>query len=238
MLSSARVTALAALVTCVASMLQLAPLPFAYDALEPYIDAATMALHHTRHLQTYLDRKNAVMMAMRASGDAKAHDLVKRGLDHVLLHLDEVADPEQRQALRNSGGGVVNHEAYFSTLSPPAPAGQGGVANPSLEVIAALQRSFGSFDLFKERMRGAALAVFGSGWAWLELDTRQSPPGLNVTTTSNQDSPAMVAGRAILLPLDVWEHAYCEADDTRPRVMRAARWRTPIVVVPLRAAAD
>ena len=193
------------------ALLQLAPLPYAYNALEPHLDEATMQLHHLRHLQGYVDRTNAILQSMRESGIASAHRIAKLGLDYALLHLDEVQDEGQRRALRNVGGGVINHELFFSSLSPPPPVGHGGVILQDLEVVTAIEAAFGSMESFKERMRSAALAVFGSGWAFLEVDGRGSgAPTLNITMAANQDSPAMEAGRHPLLGLDVWEHAYCE----------------------------
>jgi Fe-Mn family superoxide dismutase len=161
-------------------------LPYAYDALEPYIDARTMEIHHTKHHQTYIDKLNAAV---------KGHqELETLSAEQLIRNLSET--PETiRTAVRNHGGGHVNHSFFWPLLKKDiAPAGP---------VIDAIKRKFGSFDEFKESFSNAAGLLFGSGWAWLTIDRGE----LTIVTTSNQDNP-MSQGQKPVLGLDVWEHAY------------------------------
>ena len=208
MLSFGTVAAL--LVGAVAGQhLQLPGLTYGYGDLEPYFDETTMTVHHLGHHQAYTDKTNQALAKLRAN--MTTHDLAKMGLDSILKHLADVPDPE-RTILRNQGGGYVNHELWFSQLAPPIEkGGSGGIFDHNTELGKALVKQFINFDIFKELFKNAALKVFGSGWAWLELDMRGGVPVLAITTTTNQDSPAMEQGRVPLLGLDVWEHAYCES---------------------------
>jgi Fe-Mn family superoxide dismutase len=161
-------------------------LPYAYDALEPYIDARTMEIHHTKHHQTYIDKLNAAV---------KGHqELETLSAEQLIRNLSET--PETiRTAVRNHGGGHVNHSFFWPLLKKDiAPAGP---------VIDAIKRKFGSFDEFKESFSNAAGLLFGSGWAWLAIDRGE----LTIVTTANQDNP-MSQGHKPVLGLDVWEHAY------------------------------
>jgi len=161
-------------------------LPYAYDALEPYIDARTMEIHHTKHHQTYIDKLNAAV---------KGHqELETLSAEQLIRNLSET--PETiRTAVRNHGGGHVNHSFFWPLLKKEiAPAGP---------VIDAIKRKFGSFDEFKESFSNAAGLLFGSGWAWLAIDRGE----LTIVTTANQDNP-MSQGQKPVLGLDVWEHAY------------------------------
>lgn len=161
-------------------------LPYAYDALEPYIDARTMEIHHTKHHQTYIDKLNAAV---------KGHqELEMLSAEQLIRNLSET--PETiRTAVRNHGGGHVNHSFFWPLLKKDiAPAGP---------VIDAIKRKFGSFDEFKESFSNAAGLLFGSGWAWLAIDRGE----LTIVTTANQDNP-MSQGQKPVLGLDVWEHAY------------------------------
>ncbi|HSQ34585.1 MAG TPA: superoxide dismutase [Candidatus Binatia bacterium] len=161
-------------------------LPYAYDALEPYIDARTMEIHHTKHHQTYIDKLNAAV---------KGHqELETLSAEQLIRNLSET--PETiRTAVRNHGGGHVNHSFFWPLLKKDiAPAGP---------VIDAIKRKFGSFDEFKESFSNAAGLLFGSGWAWLAIDRGE----LTIVTTANQDNP-MSQGQKPVLGLDVWEHAY------------------------------
>src|SRR5919199_2273394 len=163
-------------------------LPYAYDALEPHIDARTMEIHHTKHHQTYVNNLNAAL--------EKAPDLQNRSLDDLLADLNAV--PESvRTAVRNNGGGHWNHTMFWQIMAPRA----GG--EPSGALADAIGESFGGFDKFKEQWATAAAGRFGSGWVWLLSDGGK----LSIPSTPNQDTPIM-EGRRPILGLDVWEHAY------------------------------
>jgi Fe-Mn family superoxide dismutase len=166
----------------------LPPLPYAYDALEPSIDAETMHLHHDKHHQTYVNNLNIAVAAHPELAGKTVWELVAN-----LNSLPESA----RTAIRNQGGGHANHSFFWPTL------GKGGSA-PKGELAKAIDTSFGSLTTFQGRLTVAALSVFGSGWAWLV----KLPDGtLAVETTPNQDSPLTV-GHQPVLTIDVWEHAY------------------------------
>jgi Fe-Mn family superoxide dismutase len=171
-----------------ASPFTLAPLPYAYDALEPYIDAETMHLHHDKHHQAYVNNLNAVVTAHP--------ELTGRSLDSLLAHLDTVPEAA-RAAVRNNGGGHANHSFFWTVLGK-------GSSQPRGELAKAIDARFGSLGSFQEKLTTAALSVFGSGWAWL----LQLPDGsLTLETTANQDAP-ISQGKRPVLALDVWEHAY------------------------------
>lgn len=165
-------------------------LPYAYNALEPHIDARTMEIHHTKHHQGYVDKLNA---ALAGTG------LEDKPLEELLTNLSMVPE-NSRTAVRNNGGGHINHSLFWTIM---APSGQGS-GEPSGALTDALHDVFGSFDNFKKRLSDAAMGRFGSGWAWLVVDDRGS---LEVISTANQDSPLM-DGLKPILGLDVWEHAY------------------------------
>jgi Fe-Mn family superoxide dismutase len=166
----------------------LAPLPYAFDALEPHIDALTMQIHHGKHHQAYVNNLNA---ALAAAGDAG-----KAPLDDLLKNL--AALPESvRTAVRNNGGGHVNHLQFWTVMAPAA----GGV--PTGAIADAITGAFGSFDAFKDQFSKAAMGRFGSGWAWLSDEKGK----LVIHSTANQDTPSMEGKRAVF-GLDVWEHAY------------------------------
>lgn len=162
-------------------------LPFAYNALEPYIDAETMQIHHTKHHQTYVDKLNEAL--------AKHPDLQNTSLDDLLKTLDSLPE-DIRSAVRNHGGGHHNHSLFWTSLTSDN-------LDPSQEIVSALSEDFGSFDTFKQKFEEVAKARFGSGWAWLV----KNGSSLEVYSTANQDSPLM-EGKVPLLGLDVWEHAY------------------------------
>ena len=172
-------------------------LPYAFDALEPHIDARTMEIHHGKHHATYVAGLNAAL--------EKVPDLAKHPLDHVLAGLPAVADESVRTALRNHGGGHWNHTFFWETLAPAADSGA-----PSEKLAAAINEAFGSMDDFKKAFNEAAAKRFGSGWAWLVLKDGK----LKITSTPNQDNPLMkglVPDAELgtpLLGLDVLEHAY------------------------------
>jgi superoxide dismutase, Fe-Mn family len=169
-------------------------LPYAYDALEPHIDAKTMEIHHTKHHQAYIDKLNAALEGQPA-------ELAGKPVEELIKNLSDA--PEKiRMAVRNHGGGHANHSLFWTLLSP-----EGG--EPKGEIAAALDDAFGSLADFKKQFADAATTRFGSGWAWLVLENGK----LAIGSTANQDSPLMgkeVAGLAgtPLLGLDVWEHAY------------------------------
>lgn len=162
-------------------------LPYAPDALEPYIDTQTMEIHHGRHHQAYITNLNAALEGLGAVADMDIHEL--------LSNLDQVPE-DKRQAVINNGGGHANHSLFWSTMSP-----NGG--EPGGEIAGAISSTFGSLEAAKEQFVTAATTRFGSGWAWLVLGDN----GLEIYSTANQDSPIM-QGHIPLLGLDVWEHAY------------------------------
>jgi Fe-Mn family superoxide dismutase len=163
-------------------------LPYAYDALEPYIDARTMEIHHTKHHQAYINTVNGAL--------EKHPDLAALPVEQLVARLDSVPE-DIRTVVRNHGGGHANHSLFWQILGP----GKGG--EPKGEVGAAIQASFGGFDKLKEAFAKAAMGRFGSGWAWLIVEGGR----LAIASTPNQDSPVM-EGKRPILGLDVWEHAY------------------------------
>ncbi|WP_221437076.1 superoxide dismutase [Aeromonas caviae] len=164
-------------------------LPYAYDALEPHIDAKTMEIHHSRHHQTYVINLNAAL--------ADLPELAALPLEALLVRIDSL--PAQVQgAVRNHGGGHANHSLFWQVMSP-----QGG-GEPAGELAAAIERDLGGLEAFKQAFTQAALSRFGSGWTWLVVDGRGK---LQVVSSANQDSPLM-EGLTPILGLDVWEHAY------------------------------
>lgn len=171
---------------------ELPTLPYGYDALEPYIDAQTMEIHHTKHHQGYVDKLNK---AIEGTGDLQ--DMSPREL---LANLNTINDENVRTAVRNNGGGHANHSLFWKIL---APHGEGG-GEPKGDFASALEKEFGSFNSFKEEFTSTATGVFGSGWAWLAL----TPEGkLHLHGLPNQDSPFM-HGDTPVMGIDVWEHAY------------------------------
>ncbi|HRQ41285.1 MAG TPA: superoxide dismutase [Chloroflexota bacterium] len=168
---------------------QLPPLPYAFDALEPHIDARTMEIHHDKHHAAYTTNLNKAL-----EGHA---DLSAKSIEDLLGNLNAV--PEGiRTAVRNNGGGFANHNLFWTIMSP-----NGGGA-PSGALGSAIDAAFGSFDAFKEKFNNAAATRFGSGWAWLYVD---GSGNLVVGSTPNQDTPLMEGGKPVI-GLDVWEHAY------------------------------
>jgi len=167
---------------------ELPPLPYAFDALEPFIDTMTMQIHHGKHHATYVSNLNAAL--------EKAPELQKLSIDELVRDLSKV--PESiRTAVRNNGGGHANHAMFWQIMAPKA----GG--DPSGPLADAINASFGSFEAFKGEFKKAALGRFGSGWAWVVNNGGK----LAIESTPNQDSPAM-EGRQAVLGIDVWEHAY------------------------------
>lgn len=165
-------------------------LNYDFNALEPYIDQATMEIHYGKHHQTYVNNLNAAL-------EGRA-ELQEKSLESLLSNLQDVPE-EIRTAVRNNGGGHLNHSLFWEVI---APATSG--SNPGEKLAAALNEQFGSFEGFKEEFTKAATTRFGSGWAWLVVNENGS---LEVTSTPNQDNPVM-EGKTAILGLDVWEHAY------------------------------
>lgn len=164
-------------------------LAYAYDALEPHIDALTMEIHHSRHHQTYINNLNAAL--------ADHPELAALPVEALLARFDSL--PVQLQgAVRNHGGGHANHSLFWRVMSP-----QGG-GEPTGELAAAIERDLGGLEAFKQAFTQAALSRFGSGWAWLVVDGSGK---LQVVSSANQDSP-LQDGLVPILGLDVWEHAY------------------------------
>ncbi len=173
---------------------ELPPLPYPKEALEPYIDATTMEIHHDKHHGAYVTNVNK---AIAAKGD-----LEKKSIEDLISSLDAVP-PDIRTAVRNNGGGHANHSMFWKLLAPKA----GGA--PAGRLADDIRSVFGSFDSFKEKFEAAGLARFGSGWVWLVVNRGQ----LEICSTANQDNPLM--GKAVsgaegvpILGCDVWEHAY------------------------------
>ena len=164
-------------------------LGYAYDALEPHIDALTMEIHHSRHHQTYITNLNAAL--------AELPELAALPVDELLARLDSLPVSVQG-AVRNHGGGHANHSLFWQVMSP-----QGG-GEPGGELAEAIERDLGGLEAFKQAFTQAALSRFGSGWAWLVVDQSGK---LQVVSSANQDSPLM-EGLVPILGLDVWEHAY------------------------------
>lgn len=168
---------------------ELPPLPYAEDALEPYVDARTMGIHHGKHHAAYTNNLNNALQGNE--------ELSSKSIEELLGNLDAV--PESiRTAVRNNGGGFANHALFWKVMGPNC----GG--EPSGKLASAIGSAFGNFDSFKESFAKAAMTRFGSGWAWLYVDNNGK---LAVTSTPNQDTPLM-SGEKPLLGLDVWEHAY------------------------------
>jgi len=183
----------------------LPPLPYAFDALEPSIDAQTMQIHHGKHHQAYVNNLNAAL--------EKAPESAGKGLDELLANLNAVPDAV-RTAVRNNGGGHWNHTFFWQVMAPNA----GG--EPSGALAAALERAFGDFAKFKEQFNAAGVGRFGSGWAWLVREGNS----LAITSTPNQDNPLMDGKKAgdVLLGVDVWEHAYyLKYQNRRPDYLNA-----------------
>lgn len=162
-------------------------LPYAYDALEPHIDARTMEIHHTKHHQAYIAKVNAAIEGTEFDGQP---------VEQLIANLNALPE-DKRTAVRNNGGGHANHSLFWTIMGPNA----GG--EPSGDLAAAITSDLGGFAKFKEDFSNAAATRFGSGWAWLSVDGGK----LLVESTPNQDSPIM-EGRTPILGLDVWEHAY------------------------------
>ncbi|HLH62928.1 MAG TPA: superoxide dismutase [Ktedonobacteraceae bacterium] len=182
---------------------ELPPLPYDYNALEPYIDEETMHLHHDKHHQAYVNNLNAAVQSQAQFASMPVEQLIQ--------HINEL--PENiRTAVRNNGGGHANHSMFWQIMKP------NGGGQPTGELANAINATFGSFDQFKAAFNDAGAKRFGSGWAWLVMDRNGN---LQVTSTANQDSPLM-EGLFPIMGNDVWEHAYyLKYQNRRPDYLNA-----------------
>jgi Fe-Mn family superoxide dismutase len=181
---------------------ELAPLPYAFNALEPHIDAQTMEIHHDRHHQTYVTNLNNAVAGT---------DLESKSSEELVKNLDAVPE-DKRTAVRNNAGGDVNHAFFWDLLTP------GGATSPTGALASAIDSTFGGLDALKEKVNAAGAARFGSGWAWLVVNADGS---LEVTSTPNQDSP-LTEGKTPVIGVDVWEHAYyLKYQNKRPAYLEA-----------------
>jgi Fe-Mn family superoxide dismutase len=169
-------------------MFQLPELGYSFDALEPYIDAKTMEIHHDKHHGTYVAKLNDAL--------EKHPDLQNKSIEEILSSIDSIPE-DIRTAVRNNGGGHHNHALFWESMKP------GGSKEPSAALSKEIEDTFGSFEDFKTKVAEAGVGRFGSGWVWLVIDSGK----LEVYSTANQDSPIM-EGKTPVLGLDVWEHAY------------------------------
>jgi Fe-Mn family superoxide dismutase len=184
---------------------ELAPLPYAHNALEPHIDARTMEIHHGKHHAAYVTNLNKAL-----EGHA---DLQGKSLDELLTSINSL--PEAiRNPVRNNGGGHWNHTMFWQIMGP----GKGG--QPGGELAAAINAAFGSFDGFKEKFNAAGIGRFGSGWAWLIVEKGGA---VSIMSTPNQDNPLM-EGKTAVMGVDVWEHAYYLNYQNRRADYLAAWW--------------
>ncbi len=189
-------------------------LPYAYNALAPYIDAQTMEIHHTKHHQTYVEKLN---QAIAGTAIATAEGTETSALTHLLKDISAY-----HTAVRNNAGGHFNHSFFWNSLTPHAP------QVPGTNLLQALEKSFGSFEQFKEAFTAAAAAHFGSGWAWLSVAKKDR--SLFISTTDKQDNPLMNTTRMQeqglpILGLDLWEHAYYLAYQNRRLAYIEAFWK-------------
>ncbi|MBP8997299.1 MAG: superoxide dismutase [Anaerolineaceae bacterium] len=184
-------------------LFELPPLKFAFDALEPAIDARTMEIHHDKHHATYVTNLNKALES--------APEWTEKSIEEILKDINSV--PEAiRTAVRNNGGGHANHSLFWEILTP------GGKKEPAGGLLKELEKTFGSVDAFVEKFTTAATTRFGSGWAWLVVDGEKK---LQVYSTANQDSPLM-DHHVPILGLDVWEHAYyLNYQNRRPDYIKA-----------------
>ena len=181
------------------------PLQYPFDALEPHIDKMTMEIHHDKHHGAYVTNLNKALES--------APNLANKSVEELLANNCAIVPENIRTAVRNNGGGHVNHSMFWTILGPKA----GG--EPVGNLAAAINSTFGSFATFKEKFGTAATTRFGSGWAWLIKDSGK----IDVTSTANQDSPVM-EGKFPVIGLDVWEHAYyLKYQNRRPEYI-AAWW--------------
>ncbi len=175
---------------------QLPELPYPYDALEPYIDARTMEIHHTKHHQAYVDKLNAAL--------EKHPELFEKPLEELLRNISQIPE-DICQAVINHGGGHLNHSLFWTIMAPPSTSsGQANAGGePDGPLAEEINQIFGGFEKFKEEFTSVALGIFGSGWAWLDIFNGK----LKICTTPNQNS-LLMENKIPILGIDVWEHAY------------------------------
>ncbi|NLL41796.1 MAG: superoxide dismutase [Firmicutes bacterium] len=168
-------------------------LTYDFNALEPHIDELTMETHYGKHHAGYTNNLNSALEKLPA--------LKGKGIEEILINLDDISDASLQRAVRNNGGGYYNHNLYFATLSP------GGGGEPRGDLGAQIKKDFGSFEELQKTLTAHAAGVFGSGWAWLSTDKDGK---LVVSSTPNQDNPLMTDGGKLtpIFGIDVWEHAY------------------------------
>jgi Fe-Mn family superoxide dismutase len=186
---------------------ELPPLPYDYSALEPTIDTQTMQIHHDKHHGTYVTNLNNAIAGNSSLESMSAEDLIK--------NLDQVPE-DKRTAVRNNGGGHVNHTMFWEIMGP------GGGGQPSGALADAINRDFGSLDALKDAVNKAGAGRFGSGWAWVIVNGGK----LSVTSTPNQDNPLMDGSGTPILGVDVWEHAYYLKYQNRRPDYLSAWWNT------------
>ncbi len=184
----------------------LPPLPYAHDALEPHIDKLTMEIHHGKHHNAYVTNLNKALES--------APQLASKSVEELLGNNCAAVPENIRTAVRNNGGGHINHSMFWQIMGPKA----GG--QPAGKVAEGIKSTFGGFDQFKEKLNAAGLGRFGSGWAWLVKDKSGK---LEIISTANQDSPVM-EGKYPVLGVDVWEHAYYVKYQNRRADYLAAWW--------------
>lgn len=178
-------------------------LPYAHDALEPHIDKMTMEIHHGKHHNAYVTNLNKALEA--------APDLASKSIEELLANNCAIVPEAIRTAVRNNGGGHINHSMFWQIMGP----GKGG--SPVGNLASAINAAFGSFDALKEKVNAAGATRFGSGWAWL----LKTGSGLEIASTANQDSPVM-EGKFPVIGVDVWEHAYyLKYQNRRPDYLNA-----------------
>ena len=181
------------------------PLPYAFDALEPYIDKMTMEIHHDKHHGAYVTNLNKALES--------APNLQGKSLEELLANQCAIVPDNIKTPVRNNAGGAINHDMFWKIMAPKA----GG--NPTGSIGQAINSTFGSFETFKEKFTAAATGRFGSGWAWLV----KKGGGIELISSANQDSPVM-DGQFPIMGLDVWEHAYyLKYQNRRPEYI-AAWW--------------
>jgi len=183
----------------------LPPLPYAPNALEPYIDTQTMEIHHGKHHNAYVTNLNKALESAPA--------LAGKTVEELLANNCAIVPENIRTAVRNNGGGHINHSMFWKIMGP------GGGGAPVGNVAQAIAGSFGGFDAFKEKLNAAGATRFGSGWAWL----LKNGTSLEITSTANQDSPVM-EGKHVVMGIDVWEHAYYLKYQNRRPDYLAAWW--------------
>ncbi|NOS68059.1 MAG: superoxide dismutase [Candidatus Peribacteraceae bacterium] len=176
-------------------------LPYAYDALEPHIDAKTMEIHHTKHHQAYIDKVNKAL---------EGTEWAEKGIEEVLQNLDKLP-ADKKKPVQNNGGGHFNHSLFWAVMGPKSE------GKPSGELLKAIEGAFGNFEDFQKKFEETATNQFGSGWAWLYVDSGK----LILKGYPNQDSP-MMEGKTPILGVDVWEHAYyLKYQNKRPDYLKA-----------------